>query len=133
MDLARESVLCHLRLRALHLRLAHGHVDRRHPRRRGKRAQRVDEDGNAVERQKLFGLRVGLRARHPRAQSRSRKNGKDLHNSWSIAPRQLSAFCRLCVHHLVCRVESKALIDRPSGLRTMQRDHADSAPVRFSH
>ncbi len=42
----------------------------------GEGAQRMDEDGHAVEREKLFGLRAG----HPGAQTGSGKNHEDLHN-----------------------------------------------------
>ena len=55
---AGKTVLGNLRLDALHLRLAHGHVNRRDARRRGKGAQRVNEDGHAIEREKLLGLRM---------------------------------------------------------------------------
>ena len=54
----------------------HGYIDRRHPLHRGKRAQRMDQDGEPREREKLFGLRAG----HARAQPGGGKNYEYLHN-----------------------------------------------------
>jgi tRNA(Ile)-lysidine synthase len=77
---AVEAVFRYLGLHAFHLRLAHRDDDRRYPLNRGEGAQGVNQDGNAIEHEKLFRLRPG----HPCAQARSGKYHKYLHNSWSI-------------------------------------------------
>ena len=69
-------VLSHLSLYAFHLRFAHGDVDGRHPLDRCKGAQRVDQDGQAVELEELLGLRAG----HSSAESRGGENCENLHN-----------------------------------------------------
>ena len=80
-----EAMLCDLGLDALHLRLAHGHVDRRDPRYGGERAERMNEDRNSVEREKLLGLRPG----HSGSEACRWKNCENLHNGWSIQRRPL--------------------------------------------
>jgi len=79
-DLAGEAVLGDLRLYALDLRLAHGDVDCRDPLDGRKSAQRVDQDGDAIEREKLLGLRTG----HPCTEACRWKNYEYVHDSWSI-------------------------------------------------
>ncbi len=69
-------VLGNLGLDALHLRLANGHEDCRYPLNRCESAERVDKDGDAIEGQKLLGLRPG----HPCTKARSGKNYEYLHN-----------------------------------------------------
>ena len=66
-----------LRLHPLHLRFAYGDVNRRHTLDCGKRAQRMNQYRDPVERKELLWLRTG----HTRAQSRSGKNCEYLHNS----------------------------------------------------
>ena len=80
---AGKAVLGYLGLNAFHLGFAHGHIDRRDPLDGGKGAQRMDQDREAAEDEKLF----GLRSRHPGAQPRGRKNREYLHNWWSIQRR----------------------------------------------
>jgi len=79
-DLASEAVLGNLGLDALDLRLAHGHKNGRHARHRSKGAQRMNQDGDPVKRQKLFGLRPG----HTSSKPGGGKNHKYLHIAWSI-------------------------------------------------
>jgi len=71
----RQAILGYLGLDALDLGFAHGHINRRYPLHRRKRAQRMNQDGEAVEGEKLFGLWSG----HPGAETRSGKNRKYLH------------------------------------------------------
>ena len=71
-----KPILGDLGLDALDLGLAHGHIDGRDPLDGGKGAQRMNQDGDAVEGEKLLGLRAG----HPGAQSRGGKNREYLHN-----------------------------------------------------
>lgn len=87
---AGKTMLGNLRLHALHLGLAHGHVNRRHPPDRGKSAQRVNQDRSAVEGQELF----WLGSSHPGAQPRGGKNNKHLHDfgEYSTASGALPGF-----------------------------------------
>ena len=55
----RKAILGNLRLNALHLGIADGYIDCRYPLDRGKCAQRMNEDGDAVEDEKLLGLGAG--------------------------------------------------------------------------
>ena len=73
---------------ALHLSLAYSHVHRCDARHGSEGAQRVDEDGHAIQREKLLGLRAG----HPGSQPGGGKNDKDLHDSASIAPRRVETW-----------------------------------------
>jgi tRNA(Ile)-lysidine synthase len=75
-----KAILGNLGLNALHLGFAHGHIDRRNTRRRSKGAQRMNQDGDAIEREKLLGLRPG----HPGSEPCGWKNHEYMHNGWSI-------------------------------------------------
>ena len=101
-----KTVLGHLRLDALHLRLAHGHVDRRDARRRGKGAQRMNEDGHAIQREKLLGLRAG----HPGTQSGSGKNDKDLHGSAEYSTGRAGGSALGCARRAPNRQERKSAV-----------------------
>ena len=81
-----KAELGNLGLDALHLRLAHGDIDRRYPRYGGEGAQRVNEDWNSIECQKLFRLRPG----HPCTKAGGGKNHEYLHNGWSIQRRGIA-------------------------------------------
>jgi len=80
LDFAGEAVLGDLRFDALDLRGADGDVDGGDALDCGESAKGVDEDGYAIERKKLLGLRAG----HARAETGCWKNYKYLHNVWSI-------------------------------------------------
>jgi tRNA(Ile)-lysidine synthase len=80
---AGKSILGDLSLNALNLSFAHGDIDCSHSFDRGIGAQGVDEDGDAVQSQKLLGLRTG----HPGAQSGGGQYRENLHNCWSIQRR----------------------------------------------
>lgn len=78
-----KTVLGHLRLDALHFRLADRHIYGSDARGGGEGTQRMDQDGNATQGEKL----LGLGSRHPRAQARCGKNRKDLHRvEYSTGP-----------------------------------------------
>ena len=79
-DAVGKAVFGDLRLNAVDLSGSNGDVDRGDALDGGEGAEGVDEDGYAVERQKLLGLRAG----HARAESGSGKNYEYLHNVWSI-------------------------------------------------
>ena len=75
-----EPVLTHLGLDSFHLRLAYRNVNRTDPSHLGKGAQRVNQDGNSIEREELFRLRAG----HPCSETCRGENHKHLHTGWSI-------------------------------------------------
>ncbi len=75
-----KSVFGNLRLNAVDFGVADGDVDRGDAGDGSEGAERVDEDGHALEGQELLGLRAG----HPGPQSGSGKDYEYLHNSWSI-------------------------------------------------
>ncbi len=72
--------LCNLGLDAGDLLLADGDIKRADARDSGEGAQRVDEDGQSAEREKLLGLRGG----HAGADAGGGQNDEDLHVQWSI-------------------------------------------------
>ncbi len=88
LNAAGKTVFGNLRLDALDFGLADGDVDGRDALDGGESAERMNEDGNAIEGEKLLGLRPG----HPGTESGGGQNREYLHNWWSI---QRSAHMRV--------------------------------------